>query len=102
MERAPFQVEILFIKSIISCVAVTEEIMPAVPVGTLDHADVGHILGHDLTCLVDFVRFFFKEQASYFKNEWFTIKLAKIICLANLASTQKANVITTKRQTFCV
>ena len=58
MERAPFQVEILFIKSIISCVAVTEEIMPAVPVGTLDHADMGHILGHDLTCLVDFVRFF--------------------------------------------
>ena len=102
MERAPFQVEILFIKSIISCVAVTEEIMPAVPVGTLDHADMGHILGHDLTCLVDFVRFFFKEQASYFKNEWFTIKLAKIICLANLASTQKAKVITTKRQTFCV
>ena len=102
MERAPFQVEILFIKSIISCVAVTEEIMPAVPVGTLDHGDMGHILGHDLTCLVDFVRFFFKEQASYFKNEWFTIKLAKIICLANLASTQKAKVITTKRQTFCV
>ena len=62
--KGSFQVEILLIKSIISCVAVTEEIIPAVPVGTLDHADMGHILGHDLTCLVDFVRFFFKEQAS--------------------------------------
>ena len=62
MERAPFQVEILFIKSIISCVAVTEEIMPAVPVGILDHADVGHILGHDLTYLVDFVTFFSKNK----------------------------------------
>ena len=62
MERALFQVEILFIKSIISCVAVTEEIMPAVPVITLDHADVGHILGHDLTCLVDFVFDFWHEK----------------------------------------